>query len=104
MVDLPAPFWPTSAWTSPRAIARLAPTSAGTPEKLLSIPSMRRSGDGSLIGCPEDAEPAATGVSAGRGQAGQQYQNALSTLSLALVASKKRSSFLMKVGSVSPLA
>src|SRR5918997_3080941 len=43
-VDLPAPFSPTSAWTSPRATSSDAPRSAGTPPKALSTLSALRSG------------------------------------------------------------
>src|SRR5271166_3256964 len=31
MVDLPAPFWPTSAWISPRPSTKATPSSASTP-------------------------------------------------------------------------
>src|SRR5205085_8428333 len=43
-VDLPAPFSPTSACTSPRSTSTPTPSSATTPEKTLRIPSIRRSG------------------------------------------------------------
>src|SRR4051812_24635749 len=43
-VDLPAPFWPISACTSPRPTSRRASTSAGTPTKLLSMPRIDRIG------------------------------------------------------------
>src|SRR3982751_6416117 len=43
-VDLPAPFWPMSARTSPRPTDRLAAESAGTPANALSVPGIERSG------------------------------------------------------------
>src|SRR5215211_6408060 len=49
-VDLPAPFWPMTACTSPRPTASEAPSRARTPGKALLIPSIWRSGAGALIG------------------------------------------------------
>ena len=49
MVDLPAPFWPISAMTSPGSTSSEAPTSAGTPENRFSTPRMDRSGPGVAI-------------------------------------------------------
>src|SRR5215210_8963408 len=43
-VDLPAPFWPTRAWTSPRPTRSDASRSATTPGKLLLIRSIARRG------------------------------------------------------------
>src|SRR5687767_15860207 len=43
-VLLPAPFSPTSACTSPRSSEKLTASSAVTPAKRLTIPSMRRTG------------------------------------------------------------
>src|SRR4051794_33347188 len=43
-VDLPAPFSPSSAITSPRRTSKSTPCSACTPGKLLLIPDMRRRG------------------------------------------------------------
>src|SRR5712671_6493777 len=37
-VDLPAPFWPTSTWTSPRRMARSIRSSASTPGNRLVVP------------------------------------------------------------------
>src|SRR2546427_1333015 len=42
-VDLPAPFSPTSAWTSPRRRSKRQPRSAWTPGKSLLIPSISTS-------------------------------------------------------------
>src|SRR5688572_31856284 len=41
-VDFPAPFSPTSAWTSPRRREKSTRSSAVAPAKRLTIPSMRR--------------------------------------------------------------
>src|SRR5215217_7521500 len=49
-VDLPAPFWPMTAWTSPRPTVSEAPSRARTPGKALLIPSIWRRGAGALIG------------------------------------------------------
>src|SRR5258705_8435402 len=43
-VDLPAPFWPSSACVSPARISRLTPFSATTPGKRLTMPSAWRNG------------------------------------------------------------
>src|SRR3954466_13522200 len=43
-VDLPAPFSPSRAITSPRRTSKSTPCSACTPGKLLAIPDMRRRG------------------------------------------------------------
>src|SRR4051795_6135275 len=40
MVDLPAPFWPMRACTSPRATVKFASRSAGTPRNCLLMPCM----------------------------------------------------------------
>src|SRR5918911_93605 len=45
-VDLPAPFSPTRAWTSPGATSRETPRSARVGPKLLWIASMRSRGSG----------------------------------------------------------
>src|SRR5712664_224286 len=37
-VDLPAPFWPTRTWTSPRRMARSTRSSASTPGNRLVVP------------------------------------------------------------------
>ncbi|WP_244461190.1 hypothetical protein, partial [Microbispora triticiradicis] len=37
-VDLPAPFSPTTAWTSPADTSRSTPPSTRTPRKLLPMP------------------------------------------------------------------
>jgi hypothetical protein len=47
-VDLPAPFSPTSACTSPRRRAKSTPSSAVAPAKRFTIPAMRRIGAASL--------------------------------------------------------
>src|SRR5688572_12096040 len=58
-VDLPAPFSPTRACTSPGSSSSPTPSSAVTPAKRLTIPSMRRTGGiaviteaGGLTGAP----------------------------------------------------
>ena len=43
-VDLPAPFSPTIAWTSPAFRSRSTPCRTSTPTKLLRMPSICRSG------------------------------------------------------------
>src|SRR5579859_3526288 len=45
MVDLPAPFWPISACTSPAATLRLALRNAGTPPKLMPMSCISSSGE-----------------------------------------------------------
>ncbi|MNL78930.1 hypothetical protein D3C87_2054250 [compost metagenome] len=42
-VDLPAPFWPTSAMTSAGSTSSEADFSAGTPANALEMPCMDRS-------------------------------------------------------------
>src|SRR5215211_9430435 len=49
-VDLPAPFWPMTACTSPRPTVSEASSRARTPGKALLIPSIRRRGAGAVIG------------------------------------------------------
>src|SRR5687767_8603583 len=49
-VDFPAPFSPTSAWTSPRSSVKFTPSSAICPEKTFVMPSMRRRGSFSIAG------------------------------------------------------
>src|SRR3954469_21886943 len=53
-VDLPAPFSPTIAWTSPARRSRSTPWRTSTPTKLLRIPCISRSGAAvcSDIGAP----------------------------------------------------
>src|SRR4051812_18293931 len=43
-VDLPAPFWPIRAWTSPARTSKSTPASEWTPGKRLWIPRATRSG------------------------------------------------------------
>src|ERR1700761_2289551 len=45
MVDLPAPFWPISAWTSPTATSSVAALKAGMPPNALLIARIDRRGD-----------------------------------------------------------
>ena len=45
MVDLPAPFWPISAWTSPAATSSVAALRAGMPPNALLIARIDRRGD-----------------------------------------------------------
>ena len=45
MVDLPAPFWPISAWTSPAATSSVAALKAGMPPNALLIARIDRRGD-----------------------------------------------------------
>src|SRR4029453_16487188 len=49
-VDLPAPFWPMTAWTSPRPTVSGASSRARPPGKALLIPSIWRRGGGAVIG------------------------------------------------------
>src|SRR4029450_9915454 len=49
-VDLPAPFWPMTAWTSPRPTVSEASSRARTPGKALVIPSIWRRGAGAVMG------------------------------------------------------
>src|SRR5436309_82444 len=51
-VDLPAPFSPTRAWTSPRRSTRLTPRSACVGPKCLWMPTIVRRRD-SLTACRE---------------------------------------------------
>src|SRR5580698_6502308 len=50
MVDLPAPFWPISACTSPAATLRFALRRAGTPPKLIWMSCISRSGERPALG------------------------------------------------------
>jgi hypothetical protein len=51
-VDLPAPFWPMSAITSPASTSSDAPISAGIPANFLSTALAERSGmRGDLRSC-----------------------------------------------------
>src|SRR3990170_2621851 len=43
-VDLPAPFWPSSAWTSPDRTSRSTPSRARTPGNTLTMPDIASSG------------------------------------------------------------
>src|SRR5580658_11053675 len=43
-VDLPAPFSPTSAWTSAAVTSKLTPSSARTPGNVFTMPAIRNSG------------------------------------------------------------
>src|SRR3954463_16006252 len=43
-VDLPAPFSPTRAWTSPGSSAKSTPARAVAPPKVLVMPSIRSRG------------------------------------------------------------
>jgi hypothetical protein len=45
IVDLPAPFWPISAWTSPGATSSEAAESAGMPPNALLIARIESKGD-----------------------------------------------------------
>src|SRR3954465_14369679 len=47
-VDLPAPFWPITAWTSPGKRRKSTPRSAWTPEKRFEIPCTSSTGIASL--------------------------------------------------------
>src|SRR4051812_47073948 len=49
-VDLPAPFWPITAWTSPGKRRKSTPESAWTPEKRFEIPFISSTGTASLMG------------------------------------------------------
>src|SRR4051812_16424810 len=43
-VDLPEPFWPTSAWTSPLRTSKSTPSSAFVPGNVLLRPRISRTG------------------------------------------------------------
>ena len=58
-VDLPHPFWPTSAWTSPGAISSVTSRSARVPPNVLDSRSSRSTGGGPA-GCVSGAAIAAS--------------------------------------------
>ena len=62
MVDLPAPFWPISACTSPAATLRLALRNAGTPPKLMPMSCISSSGERVRGECGVSLPDSVTGV------------------------------------------
>src|SRR5258705_11776503 len=62
MVDLPAPFWPISACTSPAATLRLALRNAGTPPKLMPMSCISSSGERVRGECGVCVPDSVTGV------------------------------------------
>src|SRR3954453_11202899 len=88
-VDLPAPFCPISACTSPRATSKSASSSAGDPRNRLVMPRIDSRGDGpSATGEPfrgrHGLVPPGPGVSPAPRRHHRRAQYALSTLSEAL--------------------
>src|SRR4029450_7184074 len=69
-VDLPAPFSPTSACTSPERTSKSTPRSAWTPPSPLRMPVRRNSPSGSVTAFPAFACPEARGHRMGPAAAG----------------------------------